>query len=232
MQSFEKIVRPAILEVVSQIKDGYTIGMGSGRTMACVIKELGRIVKEDEIDVKIVPSSYQVEMLAVENKLNTVNWSGEEKIDLAIDGADQVEINSLDLIKGGGAALTREKILDSRAKELIIIIDEKKLTDKLGLNQPIPVEVIPFGYKAVLEEVRKLKGEPILREANRKVGPVITDNSNFIIDILFKIIENSKKIEKNLKLIPGVVESGLFVDMADKVYVAKKDSEIEVIERN
>ncbi len=232
MQSFEKIVRPAILEVVSQIKDGYTIGMGSGRTMACVIKELGRIVKEDEIDVKIVPSSYQVEMLAVENKLNTVNWSGEEEIDLAIDGADQVEINSLDLIKGGGGALTREKILDSRAKELIIIIDEEKLTDKLGSNQPIPIEVIPFGYKAVLKEVRKLKGEPILREANRKVGPVITDNSNFIIDILFKIIENSKKIEKNLKLIPGVIESGLFVDMADKVYVAKKDSEIEIIERN
>ncbi len=225
-------VKPAVLEAISQIKDSHTIGLGSGRTMTCVIQELGKLVMKNGLDLKVVPSSYQAEILAIQNGLKVIKWTGENRVDIAIDGADQVEIKNLNMIKGGGAALTREKILDSNAKELIIVIDEKKLTDSLGLNQPVPIEIIPFGYETVFKEVKKLGGRPILRESNRKVGPVITDNCNFIADVHFNSIEHPKRLESDLKLLPGVIESGLFIEMANKIYVAKKDSKIDVIERN
>jgi ribose 5-phosphate isomerase A len=232
LKNFDRAVKPAVLEATSQIKGGDTIGLGSGRTMACVIKELGKLVQENGLDLKVVPSSYQAEILAIQNGLEVIKWIGESRVDLAIDGADQVEVKELNMIKGGGAALTREKILDSNAKKLIIVIDEEKLTDTLGLNQSVPIEIIPFGYGYVFKEIKKLGGAPILRESNRKVGPVITDNCNFIADIYFSAIKDPKKLESNLKLIPGVVESGLFIEMANKICIAKRDNKIEIIERD
>lgn len=232
MKNFEKTIKPAVLEATSQIKDGHTIGLGSGRTMSYVIQELGKLVIENKLDLKVVPSSYQAEILATQNGLKVIKWTGENKVDVAIDGADQVEVKDLNMIKGGGAALTREKILDSNAKELIIVIDEKKLTDSLGLNQSVPIEIIPFGYGSVFKGVKKLGGRPILRESVRKVGPVVTDNGNFIADIHFNSIEHPKRLERDLKLLSGVIESGLFIEMANKIYVGKKDNKIEVIERN
>jgi len=232
LKDFERTIKPAILEATSQIKDGYTIGLGSGRTMSYVIQEIGKLVIENGLDLKVVPSSYQAEILGIQNGLKIIKWTGENRVDIAIDGADQVEVKDLNMIKGGGAALTREKILDSNTKELIIVIDEKKLTDSLGLNQPVPIEIIPFGYGSIFKEVKKLGGRSILRESIRKVGPVVTDNGNFIADIYFTSIEHPKKLESDLKLLPGVIESGLFIEMANKIYVAKKDNKIEVLERN
>ncbi len=231
MRSVAKYIRSAVLEAISLVRDGHTIGLGSGNTMACVIYELGKMVEENGIDLKVVPTSYQAEMLALQNRLHVVNWMGEQELDLAIDGADQVDPISLNLIKGGGAALTREKIVDSNAKELIIVIDEGKLTNNLGSNQPVPIEVIPFGFGTVFKKVRKLKGEPKLRESSGKVGPVVTDNGNFVVDVYFKSIESPSSLERELKLIPGVVETGLFIGMANKVYIGKRDNRVELIER-
>ena len=232
MRNVTEQVRSAVLEAISLVKDGYTIGLGSGNTMAYAIYELGKMIKKNNIDLKVVPTSYQVEALAVQNGFHLVNWIGEQELDLAIDGADQVDSNSLDLIKGGGAALTREKIVDSNAKALIIVVDEGKITDNLGSNYPIPIEVIPFGFDSVLRKIRKIKGDPKLRESAGKVGPVITDNGNFIVDVYFELIENPSTLEKELKLIPGVIETGLFIGMTDKVYIGKRDNKVEIIELN
>lgn len=229
--NIEKHVRSAVLGAISLVDDGYTIGLGSGNTMACATYELGKVVKNNKINIKVVPTSLQIEMLAINNGLHVINWIGEQELDLAIDGADQVERNSLNLIKGGGAALTREKIVDSNAKELIIVVDERKITNKLGSNQLVPVEIIPFGYTAIFKAVKKLSGEPKLRKATGKVGPVITDNGNLIVDVNFKSIDSPSKLERELKMIPGVVETGLFLEMADKVYVGKKDNKVEIIRR-
>jgi ribose 5-phosphate isomerase A len=154
----------------------------------------------------------------------------DEELDLAIDGADQVELKSLNLIKGGGAALTREKIVDSNSKELIIVIDENKLTERLGHNQPVPIEVIPFGYKAVLKKLKDLKGKPKLRESTGKVGPVITDNGNFIIDVVYDSIIDLEEMEKQLKIIPGVIETGLFIGITNRVYVGRKNK-VEIFKK-
>ncbi len=143
------------------------------------------------------------------------------QLDIAIDGADQVD-KELDMIKGMGGALTREKIVASASKINIIVVDKTKLTKNLGINQPVPVEVLPFALSVVTTKLRKLGSKPVLREAKRKLGPVVTDNGNFILDVSFGPIDNPKELNQTLKTIPGIVETGLFVDMADIVYVGGK----------
>jgi ribose 5-phosphate isomerase A len=128
------------------------------------------------------------------------------------------------MIKGMGGALTREKIVASASKRLVIIVDETKLTEKLGSNQPIPVEVLPFALTPVSARLRALKGKPMLREGSGKVGPVVTDNGNFILDVDFKAIRDPEKLNRQIKAIPGVVETGLFLNMATIVYVGKRDT--------
>jgi ribose 5-phosphate isomerase A len=214
-------VKAAVSEAISLIEDDNFVGLGSGSTMAYAICELGSLVKKKGLDVKVVPTSFQTKILALENGLNVIDWMQDKELDLAIDGADQVELNSLNLIKGGGAALTREKIVDSNSKELIIVIEENKLTERLGHNQPIPIEVIPFGYKAVMKKLKDLKGKPKLRESEGKVGPVITDNGNFIIDVVYDSTTDLEEMEKGLKIIPGVIETGLFIGITDRVYVGR-----------
>jgi ribose 5-phosphate isomerase A len=144
-------------------------------------------------------------------------------LDLAIDGADQIDEN-LNLIKGMGGALTREKIVAAASKNLIIIADERKKAKILGENgQQMPVEVLPFAASFVMHKISELGGKPKIREGTGKVGPVVTDNGNFIIDVDFGLIDKPAELEKKLKTIPGIVETGLFVDMADLVYLGKLD---------
>ena len=230
MKEITNHVKAAVSEAISLVEDGNFIGLGSGSTMVYAICEIGSLVKKEGLDIKVVPTSFQTKILALENGLNVIDWMQDKKLDLAIDGADQVELNSLNLIKGGGAALTREKIVDSNSKELIIVIDENKLTEKLGHNQPVPIEVIPFGYKAVLEILKDLKGKPKLRESEGKVGPVITDNGNFIIDVVFDSIIDLKEMETKLKILPGVIVTGLFIGITDRVYVGRKNK-VEILKK-
>jgi ribose 5-phosphate isomerase A len=223
-ESVEKAKKNAALEAVKHVKDGFVLGLGSGSTVAYAAEEIGKRIKTEKLHVKVVPTSYQAFMLAVKNGIPITTLEEHPILDLTIDGADQIDEN-LNLIKGMGGALTREKIVAAASKTLIIIADERKKAKILGENgQLVPIEVLPFATPFVVRKLSELGGKPRIRESVGKVGPVVTDNGNFIIDVDFGIIENPGKLDAKLKRIPGIVETGLFVDMADIVYLGKPNS--------
>jgi len=229
-EEVEKAKRNAALEAVKHVKDGFILGLGSGSTVAYAAEEIGRRIKAENLRVKVVPTSYQAFMLAVKNGIPTTTLEEHPTLDLTIDGADQIDEN-LNLIKGMGGALTREKIVAAASKTLIIIADWRKKAKFLGENsQHVPIEVLPFAASLVNRKITMLGGKPTLREGSGKVGPVMTDNGNFIIDVDFGLIKNPDELEKMLKTIPGIVETGLFVNMADVVYLGRPDK-IEKLER-
>ena len=219
----ERAKKRAALEAAKLVKDGFVVGLGSGSTVAYAVKEIGRRIQRKELQILGVPTSHQALMLAVESGVPLTTLNEHPQLDLAIDGADQID-KDLNLIKGMGAALTREKIVASAAKKLAIVADETKIVETLGINQPVPIETLPFALPTVISRVRKMGGKPSLRKAKGKVGPVITDNGNFIIDVDFASITAPKELDLQLKSIPGVIETGLFIGMADVVYVGTKTS--------
>lgn len=210
-------------EAAKHVKNGFVIGLGSGTTVGYVFQELGRRMREKELSIHGVPTSYQALLLAVQHKIPLTTLHEHTQLDLTIDGADQVD-PLLNMIKGAGGALTREKIVASISKTNIIVIDNSKLIRKLGLNHPIPVEVLPFALNPVLARLNKLGSKPNLRIAKEKLGPVVTDNGNFIIDVDFDYIKDPEALDQSLKAIPGVVETGLFIEMADIVYVGGRET--------
>jgi ribose 5-phosphate isomerase A len=215
----EKAKKAVAKEAVKHVKDGCIIGLGSGTTVAYAIEEMGKLVKQKHLHLLAVPSSHQAFLLATQNCIPVTTLDEHSKLDLTIDGADQVERKTLNMIKGMGGAMTREKIVASASKENIIIIDQTKLTEKLGLNQSIPVEVLPFALALVISKLQMLKGKPKLREGTGKVGPIVTDNGNFVLDVDFGVVRDAKKLNTQIKSIPGVIETGLFPNMATMVYV-------------
>jgi ribose 5-phosphate isomerase A len=216
-------------EAVKHVEEDFIVGLGSGSTAAYVIQEIGRQMLHDGLRVLGVPTSSQAMMLAVRSGIPITTLDEYPTLDLAIDGADQID-KKLNMIKGGGGALTREKIVASAAKQLVIVADETKLVEKLGTNCRIPVEVLPFALATVTASLKELGGQPLLRESKGKVGAVVTDNGNYIVDIDFGPINNAKKLNQRLKLIPGIFETGLFLEMADVVYLGKPDG-IKKLER-
>ena len=173
-------------------------------------------MKKEEIKIMGIPTSYQSFFLARKSGIPLTTLE-EHDLDLAVDGADEVDPH-LNLIKGGGAAHTLEKIVDASAEKFVVVVDGSKIVKKLGAF-PVPVEVIPQALRAVEEQVKKMGGAPKLRMAQRKDGPVITDNGNLVVDIEFGLIEQPGELEIRLNSIPGVVENGIFTGMADKVIV-------------
>jgi len=219
MVAIEKL--NAAREAVKLVKDGMIIGIGSGSTVEIFLNELGKRIKNEGIEVFGVPSSYQSHLVAIRNGIKIVDLFQYPELDLCIDGADQIDKN-LNCIKGGGGALTREKIIASASKKFVIIADESKLVDKL--NMPIPVEVLPFAYGFVAKAIKELGGECLIREGKGKLGPVISDNGNFIVDCSFGVIDKPRELEILLNNIPGVVENGIFCnDMIDNVIIGSKD---------
>jgi ribose 5-phosphate isomerase A len=210
------------LEAVKHLQEDFIVGLGSGSTAAHVIREIGRRMLQDGLRVLGVPTSSQAMMLAVHSGIPLTTLDECPSLDLAIDGADQLD-QKLNLIKGGGGALTREKIVASVAKEYIVVADETKLVEKLGTNCQVPVEVLPFALATVTHSIKELGGKPLLRESRGKVGAVVTDNGNYIIDIDFGPIKDAEELNQRLKLIPGIIETGLFIEMADIVYLGKAD---------
>jgi len=225
----EEAKKRAAYEAVKHLKDGFTLGLGSGSTAAYAIREIGRKIHQEDLRILGVPTSYQAFLLAVDCGIPLTTLNEHPELDLTIDGADQID-KALNLIKGMGGALTREKIVASASKQLVIVADETKLVEKLGTNHPVPVETLPFALPSVMLKVREMRGRPALREGRGKVGPVVTDNGNFIVDIDFGLINSPKELNSRLKLIPGVVETGLFIEMADIIYVGKP-ALVEKLER-
>lgn len=215
---------------VKLVEDGHVIGIGSGSTVEHFVKLLGKRIKEEGLEIYGVPSSFHSYFLALNNGIRVVSLDEFNVLDLAIDGADEVDSN-LNLIKGGGGALTREKIVDSAAKSFIVVVDWTKKVSYLGEKFPVPVEVLPFAYGYVFRRLRELGGEPVLREAKSKLGPIISDNGNFIVDVKFKRIDDAERLEKEINNIPGVIENGIFPSsLVDMVYVGYNDR-VEVLKR-
>jgi len=203
-----------------EIKDGQIIGLGTGSTTHFFIEKVGMKVKEEEIEVMGVPTSYQSFLLAKQWKI-PVTTLEEHDVDIAVDGADEID-SEFNLIKGGGAAHTLEKIVDYSAKELIIIADDSKLVDQLG-SFPVPLEIISEATKPVFSALKDMGADPQIRMAKYKDGPVISDNGHFIVDASFGKIDNPIQLEKDLNSIPGVIENGIFSQMVDKVILGTKD---------
>jgi ribose 5-phosphate isomerase A len=221
--------RKAVLKALQPIKNGWIIGLGSGSTMAYAVAELARMSKARRLEVSVVPTSHQIENLAISHGLRILSMNEAFTIDYTIDGADQVQLPSLNLIKGGGGALLREKIVDSAARKLAIVVDETKLSKHLGGKQQVPLEVLPFAHKSIQIQVTKIGGRAKLREGAGKIGPVVTDNGNFLLDADFGRIENPARLQRRLNAIPGLLETGLFLNMADIVYVGRQTGEVELL---
>jgi len=219
----ESAKKMAATSAVKHVEDGFIVGLGSGTTVTYAFQRIGKRICEEKLQIYGVPTSHQAFLLAVQHHIPVTTLDEHPQLDMAIDGADQVD-EKLNIIKGMGGALTREKIVASASKMNVIIVDETKLTRKLGVDQPVPVEVLPFAMSIVVKKLRMLGSEPILREAEKKLGPVVTDNGNFIVDVDFGPIDNPEELNRKLKAIPGIVETGLFVAMADVVYVGGREA--------
>jgi len=207
------------------VEDGFVVGLGTGSTTAHAIRALGRAV-DDGLEIRGIPTSFQSRRLALEVGIPLTDLDAVDGVDIAIDGADQVVDDSDTaahgaLIKGGGAAHAREKLVDSAADRFLVVADPSKLTERL--ERSVPVEVLPDAHTLAADRVRELGGEPTLRDAERKDGPVVTDNGNLVLDCAFGRMDDPDRLATQLSAIPGVVEHGLFVGLADVAYVGRED---------
>lgn len=203
------------------------VGLGTGSTAAAMIKHLSRRIEDEGLDVVGIPTSYATEILAVNMGVPVGTLAEYPVIDIGIDGADQVS-RDLYVVKGGGAAHTREKIIAYSSERYIIIVDEGKLSD--SLDHPVPVEIIPSARQLVESQLQSLGGSPELRIARRKDGPVITDNGNLVLDVDFGEIDEPRVLATAVSSLSGVVEHGLFLDVYE-VMVARESGRVEILTR-
>jgi ribose 5-phosphate isomerase A len=214
MDPIQQEKKNAALAAVKHVEDHFIVGLGSGSTAA-----LGERIKQENLHIMGIPTSYQAFLLAVEFKIPITTIDEHSAINVTIDGADQVT-PELNLIKGMGAAMAREKIVAAASKLNIIIVDQQKKVKLLGeKGQVVPIEVLPFAISLVKEKITAIGGKPVVREGKGKLGPVITDNGNAILDAYFGEIKNPAYLETKIKMIPGVVETGFFINLTDIAYV-------------
>ena len=200
------------------VEDGTVVGLGTGSTAAHAIRALGQRV-DSGLDVRGIPTSFQSRELATEVGVPLTSLDRVEQVHLAIDGADQ--FSGPHLVKGGGGAHAREKIVDAAADRLLVVADPSKFAEHL--DHPVPVEVLPDARTTVADEIRSLGATPTLRTAECKDGPVVTDNGNVLLDCEFGPIPNPTELAGDLAEIPGTVEHGLFAGMADEVHVGSEE---------
>lgn len=204
-----------------RVQSGSIVGLGTGSTTAFAIQFLGeRIASGALTDIKGIPTSFQASVLAKQYGIPLTTLDEVDRIHIGIDGADEVDPQK-NLIKGGGAAHTREKVVDSLAEQFIVVVDQSKIVDKLGSTFPVPVEVLPMAIAPVVKALEKLGGKPELRMGIKKDGPVITDQGNMVLDVTFSAIPNPPELEKTINNIPGVLENGIFVGMTDIVLIGE-----------
>jgi len=216
----EELKRKAAYEAVKEIRDGMIVGLGTGSTTKYAILKLGEMVKNG-LDIVGIATSLESERIAREAGIKVADINDYESIDVTIDGADQVD-NNLNLIKGGGGALLREKIVASCSKREIIVVDESKIVSSFSF--PLPVEVVKFGWKRTAEKLAKLNLKPHIRHG------FVTDNGNYILDCEYDKLENVEEMEAEINNLPGVVENGLFIGLTSEVIVGKKDG-IEIMRK-
>lgn len=212
-------------KAIEYVKDDMVLGLGTGSTVYYSILKLSERIK-DGLRVKAVSTSSSTTKLANELGIPLIPLNAAEHIDLTIDGADEID-SSLNGIKGGGGALLYEKLVAAASRRVIWVADSSKKVDILG-RFPLPIEVIPFSYSHLLQQLNQLNMKPSLRYTNGSI--FVTDEGNYIIDLHLNVIENPHELHNTLKLMPGVVETGLFIGMADTVIIGDGDN-VEVIDK-
>ena len=228
MAEVSELKRLAGIRACDFVESGMLVGLGTGSTVRYTILELGKRMKNDGLKIKGVPTSLATESLAHEIGIPLIELPPDKKLDIIIDGADEFDLG-FNLIKGGGGALLREKIVAQRALRMIVVADQSKQVNTLG-NFPLPIEVTPFAHECTMNEIKEiLDCEVIIRKVDGNIFN--TDNDNFILDAhVGPKIDDPKEIESKLLQIPGVVQVGLFVNMCDDVVLATKDG-IEVLSK-
>jgi ribose 5-phosphate isomerase A len=223
----DRLKRLAAAAAIAEVEDGMVLGLGSGSTAAFAVEALAARVAQG-LDVAAIPTSEQTAAQARRLGIRLSSFAEHRRIDMTIDGADEVEIATLNLIKGRGGALLREKIVASASDRMVVIVDEGKLVDRLGQHAPVPVEIVAFGWQVTLDRLADLGARPTLRVVGDE--PYRTDSGNHIADCAFGEIDDPADLERRLAAITGVVESGLFIGLAARVLVGTQAG-IRVLER-
>lgn len=216
--NIEHLKKIAAEKAIEEIKDGMIVGLGTGSTVYYTLLKLGKMVSEG-LNIIGIPTSEGTEKIAIEQCIPLSTLAVNPSIELTIDGADEVDPH-LNLIKGGGAALVREKIIANASKRILIVVDESKVSEVLGTSFALPVEIVQFGWEATQRVVNEVCGKSELRGGIE--NPVVTDNGNYILDCHFDGITDPERVELQLNNIPGVVENGIFVDRADKIIIGSQ----------
>ena len=222
----DDLKRRAAERAIEFVTDGQTVGLGTGSTTRFAIEGLARRVAEG-LKIIGVPTSLETERMARGLGITIVQLNDVEQIDITIDGADEVDTR-FNMIKGGGGALTREKLVAIASARRVMIVDDSKLVAQLGVTRGVPVEVLPFARRLTEGRLAKLGCQPVLRQ--KEGAPFETDNGNYILDCNFGAIEDPETLEPLIRLVPGVVENGLFINIADVLVIAYGDR-VEVRER-
>ena len=223
--SFDNAIKALSLDALKFVKDGYIIGLGSGRAATALVKSLSSFVKSKDVDIKCIPTSMQIKLIAEKGNLPLIDADQIDKIDVVFDGADQIDKNKF-LIKGGGGALLKENILISAAKKVIIMADKTKFVT--NFNRSVPIEIHPLARSIVSKKISEIGGKPDLRSLDRGY-PFVTENGNFILDSSFGTIKNPKTLRQKILNISGVLEVGIFTRKPDVIYRAKANGKFDVL---
>ena len=223
--SFDNAIRALSLDALKFVKDGYVVGLGSGRAATAFVKSLSTFVKTEKINIKCIPTSMQIKLIAEKGGLTLIDVDQIDKIDVVFDGADQIDKNKF-LIKGGGGALLKENILISAAKKVIIMADKSKFAT--NFNRTVPIEIHPSARKIIARNILKIGGIGTLRVLERGY-PFVTESGNIILDCDFGIIKNPKILQQKILNMPGVLEVGIFTRKPDVVYKAKTNGKFDTL---
>ena len=217
-------------EAARHVEHGMTIGLGTGSTTAFALVAIGRRILEEGLQVRGIPTSSSAELEARKHGIPVCTFDEVQgKLDIAFDGADEVS-PELDLIKGRGAAHTREKIIASQASRFMVLVDPSKLVKQLGTKAPVPIEVIPLAAPVILRTLQHMGARASIRLGLRKDGPIVTDQGFWVVDAEFPPIDNPAGLSRELLDLPGVLDHGLFVGLATEVIVGTESS-VDVIQR-
>ena len=207
------------------VKDGYTIGLGSGRAASAFTESLSELIKSNRYNIRGIPTSLQIKLIAEKGQIPLVETNQVNHIDVVFDGADQINSQGY-LIKGGGGALLRENILFSLAKKIVIMADKTKFVK--DFTMPVPVEIHTLARNSVINSIKKMGGKAQIRKLENGY-PFFTENGNIILDCDFKTIKNPRALTVKIKQIPGVLESGIFLKRPNIIYKAKANGKFDIL---
>lgn len=223
--SYDDAMEALSSDALKLIKNNQVIGLGSGRAATSLVKSLAKLIKLKNYNIKGIPTSLQIKLVAEKAGIELIQSDQVNHIDIVFDGADQIDSEKY-VIKGGGGALLRENILFSLANKVVVMADKTKFVK--NFSRTVPIEIHPLARNTIINSIKKLGGESKIRSLDRGY-PFFTENGNIILDCNFGTIKNPKTLTQKIKLIPGVLESGIFLRKPDIIYKAKTNGKFEII---